>query len=164
MEKGHSYKAIRKFKHNNWAQQGNIFPSLIFILGQPQNDSPMFIISWGQMCTQGSKPIPWQDERPIWESGLNLRRWEEAPPHPCLFSSLLHNLPVSFLGFLTEKPAFFSRLAMHKISVCLPVISKHLHAMQIGHSYYNHPLYFQVFPLWGGHRSWHLPQVLDLCR
>lgn len=48
--------------------------------------------------------------------------WGGGKSHTGAHSNLPlpHNSPVIFLGFLVAKPAFLSRLAMHKISFCSP--------------------------------------------
>lgn len=46
--------------------------------------------------------------------------WEGGKSHTCSDLPLPHNSPVFILHLLVAKPAFLSRLAMHKIAFCSP--------------------------------------------
>lgn len=46
--------------------------------------------------------------------------WESGKSHTCSNVPFPHNSPVILLQFFIAKPAFLSRLAMHKISFCSP--------------------------------------------
>ena len=94
----------------------------MFTLCQLQNNSPAYLISlklWTPWVHKSELPSVQEGRCILYEQGCI---WEGGKSHTCSYPPLplSPHSPVTFLCFSIAKPAFLSRLAMHKISFCSP--------------------------------------------